>query len=84
MALVVGIGVWTLRTGAAYDPMIGALVFGFVLWILTTVIMWALAKKVRIKPWVLIFLSLAIYYVLAQVLMLLGFAVGVTFAVLAQ
>ncbi|WP_394616901.1 hypothetical protein JNUCC0626_46035 [Lentzea sp. JNUCC 0626] len=84
VALIVGVGVWTFRTGSGHDRVIGALITGFVLWGLTTVIMWALARKVRIKPWVLIFVSLAIYYVLAQVLVLMGVAVGVTMVVLTQ
>ncbi|MFD4671154.1 hypothetical protein ACFWNN_15565 [Lentzea sp. NPDC058450] len=82
LALVVGYGVWSFRTGAGFDRLVPVLATGFVLWSLTSVIMWALARRVRIKPWVLIFLSAAIYFVLSQVLMLIAAAIGVAFVIM--
>ncbi|MFS8095867.1 hypothetical protein LFM09_01900 [Lentzea alba] len=52
-----------LKTGSGLGQLGAALLVGAVLYLPTTVIMWLCLLRARLQPWVLIFVSLPIYFV---------------------
>ncbi|MDX8053193.1 hypothetical protein SK571_27765 [Lentzea sp. BCCO 10_0798] len=67
------------RTGYGAGGLRGALVGGGIIWLLTALVTWLIALKVRIKPWVLIFLTLPLYLALSFLVAMLFVVVGVAF-----
>ncbi|NKE57204.1 hypothetical protein FXN61_10310 [Lentzea sp. PSKA42] len=63
VALVTVYVVAGVRTGAGLGQLGIALAIGAVLWAPTTVITWLMLMKVRLQPWVLIFVTLPVYLV---------------------
>ncbi|MEV6711729.1 hypothetical protein AB0M48_06735 [Lentzea sp. NPDC051208] len=72
------------RTGHSAGGLRGALVGGGIIWLLTALVTWLIALRVRIKPWVLIFLTLPFYFVLSFLVAMLFVVVGVAFQLLVR
>ncbi|MCX2951889.1 hypothetical protein ORI60_26425 [Lentzea sp. NEAU-D7] len=67
------------RTGYDARVLRGALVGGGIIWLLTALVTWLITLRVRVKPWVLIFLTLPLYFMLSFLVTILFVVVGVAF-----
>jgi hypothetical protein len=72
------------RTGYGAGGLRGVLVGGGIIWLLTALVTWLIALKVRIKPWVLIILTLPLYLVLSFLVAMLFVVVAVVFQLLVR
>ncbi|MET9229506.1 hypothetical protein [Lentzea sp. NPDC003310] len=68
-----------LRTGYGLDGLGSGVAGDVVVWMLTSFVTWLIASRVRIKPWVLIFLSLPVYVLLTILITIVLVVVGVGF-----
>ncbi|RDI18291.1 hypothetical protein [Lentzea flaviverrucosa] len=62
-ALITVYVVASVRTGSGLGQLGAAFLVGALLFVPTTFVTWLILSKVRIKPWVVIFVTLPIYFV---------------------